>query len=311
MKRELIRRDEFLGASLKLGAATVDLASYAATGFRMVVAGPSGCGKSNAMMLAMEQFVALGWVAVIVDTEGEAEGLYGDAVSSPEELHDLLRSRARPVIVVSASEPAEFIPYAEQVLLAADTYRKPLLLVIEETQLFWAVGRSSTRTDIGRSTALLYDIASRGRKRCLDLIASTTRPSGITGSGSNLNLFGQTQDSRAWEALRTTFRGTNLGFGDLMALSPGEFFCFGPRGLDKVRLPLAKSLSHIALKAPARKATLPGTFRQWDRAMRSIPTERLQALTPEVVSLLCVVAGVAPDQKSEGSRALSDELVAR
>lgn len=56
-------------------------------------------------------------------------------------------------------------------------------------------------------------------------------------------------------------------------------------------------------KAKTVKRILPATFSQWDRAMREIPTERLEALTDPVVSLLGAVAGLVPQQMLAGARA--------
>lgn len=56
---------------------------------------------------------------------------------------------------------------------------------------------------------------------------------------------------------------------------------------------------------------MPSTFRQWSHAMRTIPTERLQALTDPVTNLLGAVAGLTAQQMLSGSRALQDELESR
>ena len=76
-------------------------------------------------------------------------------------------------------------------------------------------------------------------------------------------------------------------------------------------MPMAKALAEVAMKAKVVKKTLPATFTQWDRAMRAIPNERLDALTDEVVSLLGTVAGLSAQQMLAGQRALQDELKCR
>jgi hypothetical protein len=83
------------------------------------------------------------------------------------------------------------------------------------------------------------------------------------------------------------------------------------RGIEKVRMPMAKALAEVAMKAKVVKKTLPATFTQWDRAMRAIPKERLDALTDEVVSLLGTVAGLSAQLMLAGQRALQDELKCR
>ena len=76
-------------------------------------------------------------------------------------------------------------------------------------------------------------------------------------------------------------------------------------------MPMAAALQRVAPKAPAPKRTLPATFSQWNRAMREIPTERLQALTEPVIGLLGSVAGLSTQQMLSGSQALQDELESR
>ena len=76
-------------------------------------------------------------------------------------------------------------------------------------------------------------------------------------------------------------------------------------------MPMAEGLMRVATKAKTVKRNLPATFSQWDRAMREIPTERLEALADPVVELLGAVAGLPPQQMMAGARALDDELESR
>jgi hypothetical protein len=74
---------------------------------------------------------------------------------------------------------------------------------------------------------------------------------------------------------------------------------------------MAKALAAVAEKAKIAEPALPATFTQWDRAMRRIPTERLENLTDPVVRLLGSVAGLTSQQMISGARALQDELDTR
>ena len=130
-------------------------------------------------------------------------------------------------------------------------------------------------------------------------------------SNSNLKLIGAQEDPTAWSALAPMFRSSGIEFKDLNALGPGEFVCFSRRGIEKTRMPMADGLKKVAPKAKTVKRTLPATFSQWDRAMREISTERLEALSDPVVELLGAVAGLSPQQMLAGARALGDELEAR
>lgn len=309
--RKVIRRDEMFDATLNLGGTPVDLSEYATTGLLAVAVGPRGNGKTNAGLLMAEQLSEQGWVSVLIDPEGELESLYGEAVETPEELSELLENRQQPIIVVSAKDAEEFIPYGNSILNAADEYRKPIFVMIDEGQLFSA----SKKKDIAEAADIINQFAERGRKRALDLFITAIRYTGSLHrslfANKNLTLVGCQEDPTAWSSLAPQFRSSNIEFADLQALSPGEFFCFTRRGVEKIKMPMAEALKAVAPKAKAPKRALPTTFSQWSRAMRAIPTERLETLTDPVVNLLGSIAGLTTQQMLSGSRALHDELEAR
>lgn len=311
MARTVIRRSEMFDATLNLGGAPIELSEYATTGLLAVAIGPRGNGKTNAGLLIAEQLAVQGWIGVLIDPEGEMESLYGEAVESADVLRDLLAERQQPIIVVSAKDANEFIPYGTAILDAAEEHRKPMFVVIDEGQLFSA----SKKKDIAEAADIINQFAERGRKRALDLFITAHRYTGSLHrsifANKNLTLVGCQEDPTAWAALAPQFRASKIEFGDLHALSPGEFFCFSRRGVEKIKMPMAAALQRVAPKAKAVKRTLPATFSQWDRAMREIPAERLEALTDPVVNLLGAVAGLSSQQMLSGARALQDELEAR
>lgn len=313
MSHSVIRRQEMMGAVLDLGGTPLDLTDYATTGLRMVTVGPSGVGKTNAGLLVAEQLAQQGWVSVLVDPEGEIESLYGKAVADAAGLRDVLNSRSQAMVVVSAKDATEFIPYGRAILEVADAQRKPVFLMVDEGQVFSAPRKR--REDVGEASDIINEIAGRGRKRALDLFLTAHR---FTGSLhrtlfglKNLSLVGCQEDPTAWAALAPQFRASGIDYEDLAALAPGEFVCFSRRGVEKVRMPMAAALKQVAVAATTAKPVLPGTFSQWDRAMRQIPTERLRALNEPVVQLLGAVAGLSAQQMMSGSSALNDELDSR
>lgn len=311
MARAVIRRTEMSEAALKLGGAPIELAEYATTGLLAVAIGPRGNGKTNAGLLIAEQLAEQGWVSVLIDPESELESLYGDAVDNPEDLLQLLETRERSIVVVSAKDAEEFIPFGNAILEAAEEHRKPIFVMIDEGQLFSA----SKKKDIAAAADIINQIAERGRKRALDLFITALRYTGSLHrtifANKNLTLVGCQEDPTAWAALAPQFRASKIEYGDLNALSTGEFFCFSRRGVEKVKMPMAAALQKVAPKATAAKRTLPATFSQWHRAMRDIPIERLDALTDPVINLLGSVAGLSSQQMLSGSRALQDELEVR
>lgn len=313
MSRDVIRRTELLQAKLHFGRSALDLSPYATTGLRMVAVGPSGTGKTNTGLVVAEQLATQGWVSVLIDPESELASLYGAPVKNEKALRTRLEKRDVPIVVVHAKDAAQFIPYARVILEAAEQHRKPIFLMIDEGQLFSAVKRR--KAEIGEASDIINQFAEGGRKRALDLFLTATR---FTGSLSrtvfgmrNIALFGAQTDPTAWSALAPAFRAAGLSYADLAALSPHEFFCVSRSGIDKVRMPMASALKPVALCAPPVQQKLPSTYSQWDRAMRAMPTERLQALTEDVVALLGAVAGLSSQQMASGQRALQDELGGR
>ena len=311
-RRGVIQRTELVEAYLDLGGQLIDLEDYATTGLRIVAVGPSGVGKTNAGLYIGEQLADQGWLSVLVDPEGEIESMYGEAVS-PDELETILEKRDRKTVVVAARDATEFIPFGQVILEAADTHRKPLFVMLDEGQVFSASRKR--KNDVGVASDLVNEFAQRGRKRALDLFLTATS---FTGSlhrhifaNKNLSLIGCQEDPAAWAALAPQFRSSKIEFSHLAALGPGEFFCFSRRGVEKVSMPMAEAMRQVALQAPKIRPALPATFSQWDRAMRDIPTLRLQALAEPVVDLLAAVAGLSPQQVLSGRRALEDELECR
>lgn len=309
----LVRRDEMLSASLKVGGRPLALAEYATTGLVAVGVGPRGCGKTNVGQLIAEQLSSQGWVSVIFDPEREIELMYGTAVKNPEELRERLILRDKPIVVVSAANASEFVPYGQVVLEVADSERKPLFLCLDEGQLFSA---SHKRSDsLGEAADIINEFVGRGRKRALDLYITALRFTGsvhrLIFSNKNLTFVGCQEDAAAWSALAPQFKSSGIGFGDLSALAPGEFFCVSRRGIEKVKVPMAEALKRVAPAAAAVRRSLPATYSQWDRAMRAIPAERLAVLSDPVMTLLGKVAGLSQQQMLAGQTALQDELELR
>lgn len=227
IKHEVLVRQEMIGGSLDLGGRPIELLDYSRTGLLSVAIGPRGNGKTNAGLLMAEQLSEQGWVSVLLDPEAELESLYGNAVESPEALADKLRTREDPIVVVRAADATAFIPYGRVILDAADRYRKPLFVMVDEGQLFSAA--RSRQNDVGEAADIINDIAGRGRKRALDLFITALRYTGTLHrtvfGNKNLTLIGCQEDATVWSSLAAQFKGSGIEFKDLNALSPGEFFC--------------------------------------------------------------------------------------
>lgn len=313
IKSNVINRSEMLTATLSLGGSPISLADYATTGLMALAIGPRGNGKTNAGLLISEQLSKQGWVSVLIDPEGELESMYGEAVKDADELYALLKKRNRPIVVVSAKDAAEFIPYGKVIIKAADEIRKPLMVMIDEGQIFSAT--SKRKEILAESVDIIKHFAERGRKRAIDVFITTHRYTGSLHrtmfTNKNLTLVGSQEDPTAWSGLAPQFKGTNIGYSDLNALSPGEFFCFSRRGVEKIQMPMAEALAKVAPKAKPIVRALPKTYSQWDRAMHGISDASLKKLTDPVVNFLGAVSGLNAQQMLSGSRALQDELEIR
>lgn len=308
-------RTEMIGATLDFGGRPIDLSDYATTGLRMIAVGPSGSGKTNAGLLACEQLAKQGWICVLVDPEMEIRSMYGEPVASPEDLAIRLRARDQPFVVVDAADAEAFNPYGEVVAEIADAVRKPVVVMIDEGQLFSASRDTRRRAGTKEATDLVNDFMARGRKRALDCIITCHRFTGSINrslfANMNLTLVGTQADPTAWNMLAPQFRTHKVTYADAAALAPGEFYCFSRRGLDKFRLPLARALAAVALPARAPRQTLPTNFAQWDRAVSAMSLERLEALSDSVTDLLSAIAGLTPAQVAAGRRVRDEELDAR
>ncbi|MDL5034369.1 ATP-binding protein [Pelomonas sp. APW6] len=309
----VIQRTEMLSAQLTFGSVNISLAEYATTGLLSMGVGPRGCGKTNVGQVMAEQLSGQGWVAVIFDPEGEMELMYGEAVTDPEDLREKLTSRNTPIIVVRAANASEFVPYGRVVLEVADKLRKPMLVVVDEGQVFSAPRKRSE--SLGEAVDLINEFADRGRKRAVDLYMTALRYTGSVHrtlfSNTNLTFIGCQNDAAGWSALSPQFKSAGITFGDLNSLAPAEFFCISRFGIEKVKMQMAEALKKVAPAVVQVKRNLPATYSQWDRAMREIPTERLQALSEPVTALLGQIAGLTAQQMMAGQEALVDELECR
>ncbi len=125
------KRTEMLSASLDFGGEPIDLADYATTGLVSVAVAPRGLGKTNVGLVMAEQLAPQGWVSVLVDPEDELAALYGQPVADPEDLRRRLIERNENIIVVSAHDAAEFVPYGQVIFEVADEHRKPIFVAID------------------------------------------------------------------------------------------------------------------------------------------------------------------------------------
>jgi hypothetical protein len=196
------------------------------------------------------------------------------------------REARSPIVVVSAEDASEFIPYGRAILEAADQDRKPIFVMMDEGQVFSAPKKREGRHRRGlRHRQPVRRARPQARARPLPHGAALHRlAASLDLRHKNLSLIGCQEDPTAWAALAPQFKASKIEFGDLAGARARRVLLLQPRGVEKIRMPMAEALKRVAPKAKAIKPKLPTTFSQWDRAMREIPTPRLRRSRDPVVA---------------------------
>ena len=228
---------------------------------RLLLQANSGAGKSWALRRILEQ--TAGEVQqIVLDIEGEFSTLRekfdyvvcspsgGDALAHPKtakllarKLREIRVSAIIDIYDLKAHERFMFMRiFLEELIESPKKYWSPALVVIDEAHLF-APEKGKAET-----TAAVIDLATRGRKRGLSLLAATQRLSKLHKdiAAELLNkIIGRTgldiDVARAADELGMNRRDA---IQTLRALKPGEFFCFGPAlstSVEKITIGAVKS----------------------------------------------------------------------
>lgn len=270
-------RSPILGRS-DSGDMSLDLPKLLET--RMLVQSNSGGGKSWALRRLLEQTAPLAQ-QIIIDVEGEFTTLRerfdyvicaphgGDAAATPhtaavlaKKLRELRVSAILDIHDLKAHERHAFVrKFFDALMQVPREHWNPALVILDEAHLF------SPEQSKAESTASVIDIATRGRKRGLALVAATQRLSKLHKdvAAELLNkLVGRTgldvDVRRAGDELGMTARDAMSSLRDLQ---PGEFFAFGPaltRTVTKLQIgsvqtthPKVGDRLSIRTPAPSRK----------------------------------------------------------
>lgn len=232
----------------------IDLKRLLAT--RMLIQSNSGGGKSRALRRLLEQ-TANQVQQLIIDPEGEFSTLRekydyvlaapsgADVVASPQTASLLARrlfesgvSAVLDIYELKAHERQDFVRRFLEALVNAPRHLwHPVLIVVDEAHIFCPQVGSS------EAAGAMIDIATRGRKRGLCLVAATQRLAKLHKdcAAELLNkLIGRTaldvDVKRASDELGMTPREAMTALRDL---DPGFFYGYGPalsRGVEKLRV---------------------------------------------------------------------------
>lgn len=232
----------------------VDLSRLLET--RLLIQANSGGGKSHALRRLLEQ-TAPHVQQLVIDPEGEFATLRekfdyviaaphdGDAIASPQTAALLARrlleagvSAVLDIYDLKAHERHLFVRrFLDALVNAPRALWHPVLVVLDEAHVF------CPQTGSSEAASAVIDVATRGRKRGLCLVAATQRLSKLHKdcAAELLNkLIGRTgldvDVQRAGDELGMTKRDALAALRDL---EPGEFYGFGPalsRGVEKFRV---------------------------------------------------------------------------
>jgi uncharacterized protein DUF87 len=234
-----------LGAFVGARVATLDLPRLLET--RMLIQANSGNGKSRALRRLLEQ--TAGKVQqLIIDPEGEFATLRekhdvvvcsaagGDALAHPRTAgllaRRLLEVEASAVLDISelkAHERHSFVRlFLAALVEAPKSLRHSALVVLDEAQIF-APEKGQGESEAG---AAVIDIATRGRKRGLCLVAATQRISmlhkAVAAECKNRLIGGTSLDVDVKRAAFDLGMPPKEALALLRALAPGHFYAFGP-----------------------------------------------------------------------------------
>jgi hypothetical protein len=223
----------------------LDLARLLLT--RMLIQANSGNGKSWALRRLFER--AAGLVQqIIVDPEGEFASLRekhdflivaangGDAVAHPRTAAllaiRLLETEASAVLDISELKAADRHAFVrllfESLIDAPKNLRHPVLVELDEAQIF-APEKGQGESE---ATDSVIDMATRGRKRGLCLIAATQRISmfhkGVAAELKNRMIGGTSLDVDVKRAAFDLGMSPKDALIVLRAFEPGHFFAYGP-----------------------------------------------------------------------------------
>ncbi len=236
-----------------LGGVAIDLPKLLET--RLLVQGNSGGGKSWALRRVLEQ-TAPHVQQLIIDPEGEFASLRekfdyvicaprgADAVANPSTAAALARalwesgaSAILDIYDLKAHERILFVRrFCEALVNAPKNIWHPTLVVIDEAHMF------APQVGQAESLGAVIDLATRGRKRGLALLAATQRLSKLHKdvAAELLNkMIGRTgldvDVKRAADELGMTTSDARA----LRELEPGEWFVYGPalsRSVTRTRI---------------------------------------------------------------------------
>lgn len=298
-----------LGGWVNGGFAKLDLPRLLES--RMLLQASSGGGKSWALRRLLE--VTSGQVQqIIIDPEGEFASLRekhdliiaaaagGDALAHPKtatllatRLLETGVSAVLDIYDLKKRDREQFVQlFVDALVNAPKTLWHSVMVVIDEAHMFCDENEKSV------STSAVIDLATRGRKRGLCLVAATQRISDFNKSAAaqlKNKLIGNTGlDVDVKRAAFELGKQPKEAMEMLRGLNPGEFYAFGPALSAEIKILKIGDVETTHPKVGHRQMLTPPK-----------PTEAIKAILPKLADL--------PKEAEEEARtvaALQRELAA-
>ncbi|MGI9951383.1 DUF87 domain-containing protein [Moorellaceae bacterium AZ2] len=270
--------------SLRLGNDLyIDLTNYADTGLRVGVWASSGRGKTNTVGVLIEEFLEAGFPAVIVDPEGEfwtlkeafrtlvVGGSHGDlpATSNRQAVKEILSialDERLAVVFDFCEEPTNAgqqrlaLPVLEELFSLATRKRQPVVLAVEEVQVFAPQSASSLTAEI------MARISKQGRKRGIILVVASQRTQAVSKeflTQINFPVIGGFEEPLDYQAVKHHTAGKS--FEELHSLPAGRFWF--PR-LGKTGQVRRRKVTHVG-DTPFLSGPLPVQGAKTDAALEA------------------------------------------
>lgn len=257
---------------------------------RLLLQAASGLGKSWALRRLLE--VTAGQVQqIIIDPEGEfaslrekhdlliVAGTGGDALAHPKTAAllatRLLETGVSAVIDIydlKKRDREDFVRlFTESLVNAPKDLWHAVLLAIDEVHMF------CDEHENAKSTQAIIDVATRGRKRGLCLVAATQRIADFNKSAAaqlrNKLIGGTTLDVDVKRCAFELGKSAKEAMAMLRSLNPGEFYGYGPALCQEIKLLTIGDVATTHPKVGHRQIAPPK------------PTAAIKAILPKLADL--------------------------
>ncbi|MHA1754162.1 MAG: ATP-binding protein, partial [Candidatus Odinarchaeia archaeon] len=231
---------------------SLNIEDYDSEGIRIFITGQSGSGKSYLAKVILEELAENGIPIIVIDPEGEYypfkfkyptlvvggrfKDLSFESLTVPfEQIIKLIYQGEFRILIFDTSQSSTteqlnlHTDILESVFRVSSEIFEDMFIIVEEAHLIAPERKKS------ESLSIAVEIAKRGRKRGLNSIWITQRPSDISKqviSQCNIRFFGRLQDPADLKAIKPFIREQIVSEKQLMTLK-NSFILFD-RGIERL-----------------------------------------------------------------------------